>query len=81
MYFKHEGTKQSHKDSLVKKTREKAGLSFSSSKEKLNSTSGKLKRKIITDVHENGDEDERVKKARKKPKQKSKGLLSFAEDV
>ncbi|KIM57418.1 hypothetical protein SCLCIDRAFT_1219470 [Scleroderma citrinum Foug A] len=79
---KQEDPRQSHKDPPARKTKEKASLSFSSSKEKSNSTSGKMKRKIITGHNESGDENEQMKKARKKKqKREGKGLLSFAEDV
>lgn len=41
-----------------------------------------MKRKIITGHNESGDENEQMKKARKKKqKREGKGLLSFAEDV
>jgi hypothetical protein len=59
-------------------------LSFSSSKAKSSTTSNKLKRRIVTEGEDSGNECDKVKKAPKKKfkrEGKGKGLLSFGEDV
>ncbi|KAG6337109.1 hypothetical protein ID866_1983 [Astraeus odoratus] len=73
---------QSQKAPQPAKRKQKTNLSFSSSKDGSTASSGKSKRKIITDDNESGAEDGREKTARKKkPKRGGKGLLSFGEDV
>ncbi|KAG8212913.1 hypothetical protein J3R82DRAFT_11268 [Butyriboletus roseoflavus] len=57
-------------------------MSFSSSNAKPSTSSNKLKRRIVTEGEDSGNEGDRVKKApKKKSKREGKSLLSFGEDV
>lgn len=80
-----ESTKQDEKQPLkgTSKSKQPApSLSFSSSNAKLGTTSNKLKRRIVTEGNDSGNEGDKVKKApKKKSKREGKSLLSFGEDV
>lgn len=80
-----ESTKQDNKQSLKDASKSKQtapSLSFSSSNAKSSSSSNKLKRRIVTEGEDSGNEGDKVKKApKKKSKRGGKSLLSFGEDV
>lgn len=80
-----ESTKQDKEQPVKGASKSKlagSSLSFSSSNAKSSTSSNKLKRRVITEGEDSGNEDDKAKKApKKKSKREGKSLLSFGEDV
>lgn len=81
-----ESTKQDNKKQpskgAAKSKQDAPSLSFSSSHAKSSTSSNKLKRRIVTEGEDSGNEGDKVRKApKKKSKREGKSLLSFGEDV